>query len=71
MRGKNYLGLAIKKTKKNGILHFYDFLDEKDLPDKGIREIEKYTKKYKLLRIKKCGKFSPYKYRVCFDIKIL
>ena len=71
MKGYSFLDLAIKKTKKNGKLHFYTFLNEKDIPKEGKKEIEKYTKKYRLLRTKKCGKFSPYKYRVCFDFKIL
>ncbi|MFH1840420.1 MAG: methyltransferase domain-containing protein [Nanoarchaeota archaeon] len=71
MHGKSFLDLAIEKTKKNGILHFYIFLNERDIPKAGKAEIEKYTKKYKLLKIQKCGKFSPYKYRVRFDFKIL
>ena len=71
MDGKSFLDLAIKKTKKNGILHFYIFLNEKDIPKAGKTEIEKYTKKYRLLKTQKCGKFSPYKYRIRFDFKIL
>ena len=66
-----FLDLAIKKIKKNGIIHMYDFLAEEENSTMGIEKIEKMKVKYKLLRYAKCGQISPRKFRVCFDYKIL
>lgn len=69
-----FLDLALKKIRKNGIIHFYDFSDEnkyRELSKKIEFECKKQKKKFKILRIVKCGQFSPRVYRVCVDFKIL
>ena len=68
---ENYLSLLKNKIKKNAIIHFYDFCNEKDFPDKSINKIKKHFKKFKILKILKCGNISPYNYRICIDFQIL
>ena len=62
---KNYLDLAKKMLKKNGIIHFYIFLHENDIN----KYMEKEIKNFKLLRYVKCGQYAPNVYRVCFDVQ--
>lgn len=61
---EDFLDIAIKKIKKNGVIHFYDFEKEEDIPEKCI---EKIGKKFKILKVRKCGSFGPGKFRVCVD----
>ena len=71
---EDYLELALKSIKHKGILHFYDFQEEKDIPHRSIEKISKackqQKKKFKILKIVKCGQYSPRKYRICVDVKI-
>ena len=73
--GKNYLGVALNASKKNTTIHFYGFLDEKDIPQKIYsiikEECKLLKKKYKILRCVRVGQFAPRKHRVCADFKIL
>ena len=57
---EKFLDLAVKKLKKNGIVHFYDFGREEDIPKKGLE-------KFKILKIIKCGSYGPGKFRFCID----
>ena len=66
---ESYLGLAIKRLNKNGIIHFYDFQEEKNIPKKSIEKIKKHCNP-KILKFVKVGQYSPRKYRVCVDFKI-
>ncbi|MEK6973844.1 MAG: methyltransferase domain-containing protein [Nanoarchaeota archaeon] len=66
-----FLDLAFSKIKKKGIIHFYYFLREDEIPEIGIKKIKEQKKKFKLLRVVRCGQIAPRKYRVCFDIKVL
>jgi len=72
---EGYSDLALKHIKKGGIIHFYDFQEEKNIPQNSKEKIEKackkQKKKFKILKIVKCGQYSPRKYRVCVDFKIL
>ena len=68
---ENYLNLIKNKVKKNTVIHFYDFCNEKDFPNKIIRKIKKHFKRIKVLNIVKCGNISPYNYRICVDFQIL
>ncbi|MAF51060.1 MAG: SAM-dependent methyltransferase [Nanoarchaeota archaeon] len=61
-----FLDLAVKKIKKNGIIHLYDFEKEEDIPDKILEKI----KGLKVVKIVKCGSFGPGKFRVCVDLKV-
>ncbi len=68
-----YLDTALKASKKNTIIHFYDFLHEDEF-NKAEEKIEKACKKLKkkckILNIVKCGQFGPRIYRICVDFKI-
>jgi len=72
--GQDFLSVAIKATKKDGTIHFYLFLGEKDIPKKAYKKIKntcnKLNKKYNILKYVKVGQFSPRTYRVCIDFKI-
>ncbi len=71
--GEDYLGVALKAVKKGGIVHFYDFLYEDEF-DKALEKIKeackKKRKKYKIIKLIKCGQFSPRVYRVCVDFRV-
>jgi len=70
---EDFLDLAISKLKKKGILHFYDFLNEKefDLAEEKI-SLAVLRKKKKVLSyfLVRCGDYGPGKYRVCADVQI-
>lgn len=72
---EDFLNLALKSIKKKGTIHFYDFLNEKDIPKAAIKKIDKACKQakkeYKILHYNKCGQFSPRVFRVCVDFKVL
>lgn len=70
-----YLDVAFKCAKKGCIIHLYNFLPGNEFP-KGIEElVNEYAKKHnyqiKILQTRKVGQYSPGKYRVCCDFKIL
>ena len=70
---EHFLNIALNKIKKNGIIHFYSFAEENkyDNITKIINnECKKSKKQCKILKIKKCGQFSPRVYRVCVDFKV-
>ena len=71
--GENYLYLALKYIKKNGIVHFYDFLHEGEFGkahEKIMKACIKSKNKCKILNTVKCGQYSPGFYRVCVDFKV-
>src|SRR3989344_3500839 len=63
---ESYLDLAIKKLKPNGIIHFYDFQREEDIPKASIEKIKKHCNP-KILNVVKVGQYSPGRYRLCID----
>ncbi|MBI2559365.1 class I SAM-dependent methyltransferase family protein [Candidatus Woesearchaeota archaeon] len=68
--GENFLDLAIKYAKKNGTIHFYDFLHEDEFykaEDKIKEACFSLKKKCRMLEIVKCGQYSPRFYRICVD----
>ena len=70
---EGFLGLALDKIKKSGIIHFYSFSEENKYED--ITKIiengcKNQKKKCKILSIKKCGQSSPGVFRVCVDFKV-
>ena len=71
---ENYLDLAFKKIKKDGIIHFYSFSEENEYK-KIINTIKKECKKQKMkcniLKITKCGQFSPRVFRICIDFRVI
>ncbi len=66
---ENYLNLIKNKVKKNTIIHFYDFSQEKDFPNLSIQKIKHHFKKINVINFVKCGNISSYRYRVCIDFK--
>ena len=66
---ESFLDLAIKKLGKKGIIHFYDFQEEKNIPAALIEKIRKHCKP-KILRVVKAGQYSPRKFRICVDFTI-
>ncbi|UCD03949.1 MAG: tRNA (guanine-N1)-methyltransferase, partial [Candidatus Woesearchaeota archaeon] len=69
-----FLRETFSVSKKGTIIHLYQFYNEKDIDTKVKRDIEKLTsklRKVKILDIVKCGPYSPRKFRVCIDIKVL
>ena len=72
-KGANkYLDLVKLVLKKGGILHYYDFLKEEEIPQNGLERLKNGLKgKFKVLQYVKCGHLGPGKYRVCFDLTIM
>ncbi len=71
--GENFLGLALKHTKNNGFVHFYDFLYENAFykaEEKAKDACAKLNKRCRIIRVVKCGQYSPRFYRVCVDFKV-
>jgi len=71
--GGKFLGLALKQVKNNGVVHFYDFLHENEfyLAEEKIKKAcDRLKKKYRILKVVKCGQYSPGFFRVCVDFKI-
>ncbi len=71
--GENFLDVALKAIKKNGIIHFYDFKDKLGfaIAKQKIRTACKAAKKKcRILRLIKCGQISPRTYRICIDFKV-
>lgn len=67
---EDFLDLTKKIIKKNGVIHFYTFAQEKEFKDLS-KKIKKHFKKFKILKIVKCGNYAPFTYRVCIDFKVL
>ena len=70
-----HLPLALKKIKKNGTIHYYDFLPLQEIRERTKERIEeaaeKTGKKVRILRRVKCGQLAPRAYRVCSEFKVL
>ena len=69
-----FLPDAFRLAKKGTIIHFYDFLHEsefKQAEEKVLSAAKKHNKKVAILNFTKCGQYSPRKYRVCVDFKLL
>ena len=72
--GGHFLNLAFKFVNKNGFIHFYDFLGENEF-EKAIGKIrdacKKEKRRFKVVKIVKCGEFASRVFRICVDIKVL
>jgi tRNA (guanine37-N1)-methyltransferase len=71
--GEDFLDLALDVSKKNTVIHFYDFEHEDEF-FKGQEKVEKAchenNKDCEILNIDKCGQYSPGKYRICVDFRV-
>lgn len=67
-----YLDLAFDNIKRGGVIHFYDFLQEDDIPDAAVKKVVTAAKKrkVKILQVVKCGQLAPRAYRVCVDFRV-
>jgi len=71
--GEHFLDLALKYVKNKGIVHFYDFLHENEF-EKANEKIKKAciksNKRYKIMKMVKCGQYAPGFFRVCVDFQV-
>jgi tRNA (guanine37-N1)-methyltransferase len=71
---EDFLDIALSASKKGTVVHFYDFLEEKDIPQRAVEKIENACKrnnlKCKILGWVKCGQNAPRNYRVCVDFEV-
>ncbi len=69
---EEFLPLALTKITKGGMIHLYAFLAEDEVMryKKQVKELCG-KRMVKIVRVVKCGQFSPRVFRMCFDIKVL
>jgi len=67
LEAENFLDIAVKCLKKNGIINFYSISSEKDFND-VIEKIKKRIKNFKILNKRIVLPYAPSKYKVCIDI---
>jgi tRNA (guanine37-N1)-methyltransferase len=68
--GEAFLDVAINATKKGGMIHFYDFLHESELPEakKKVKEAaDKANRRFRTSLLRKTGSSGPRFYRICLD----
>lgn len=69
-----FLSTALKVSKIGTIVHFYDFLNEKEFAqahDKIKKACKDANLKCKIIKTVKCGQHAPRIFRICVDFKIL
>lgn len=70
----SFLSSAFSVSKKNTIIHMYDFVKQENFPketkEKILTEADEKNISIEILQIRKVGQYSPKKYRVCCDFKI-
>ncbi len=73
--GNSFLKTAFSAVKDKGIIHFYYFLKEEDIPNKGWEIISKEAEKSNVsvgkISHTVCGQVGKRLYRVCFDFRVL
>jgi len=67
---ESFLDVALSYAKTGTLIHFYDFLHEDDF-DLAKDKVKKACKKAKckILRLVKCGQYSPRTFRICVDFR--
>ena len=70
-----FLDVAFTHSKSGSIIHMYDFVHINDFANSSEDKIKKCAKekgiKVEILRTRKVGQYSPRKFRVCCDFRIL
>jgi tRNA (guanine37-N1)-methyltransferase len=69
----DFLDVALSKAHKGTVIHFYDFLNEKEfhLAHEKIDAACKRAKiKYNISQTIKCGQHAPYVFRICVDFEV-
>ena len=74
---ETFLTDAFKVAKKGTVINMHDFLDDKDIPQAGLKKIEEALKKtktkikrYRLIRWKKAGNIAPRRFRIRLDFVV-
>lgn len=70
---EDFLDVALSVSKKDTIIHFYDFLHEDNFNDAVLKikgACDKRKIKFKVLKIRKCGQHAPRIFRICVDFRI-
>ena len=70
---EDFLNYAFKVSKRNTIIHFYDFEREEETNNakrKVLSACKANSKTCQILKIVKCGQYSPGKLRLCVDFII-
>ena len=71
---EDFLDAALIASKKGTIIHFYDFLDEKEfhLAEEKVRKAcERNNLDYRIIELVKCGQHAPHVFRICLDFEIV
>jgi len=69
----SFLDVAFPHVKKGGIIYYYGFSEEKNVPELKklvVSEAKRAKKKIKILRVKKAGDIGPYRFRYRVDVKV-
>ncbi|MSR86305.1 class I SAM-dependent methyltransferase family protein [Candidatus Woesearchaeota archaeon] len=67
---QEFLPVALKHLKKNGVIHFYTFAADTEIPEKPVGLIRTKVPTFRVLSVIKCGQYAPKKYRVCVDFTV-
>lgn len=70
----DFLDVALKKIKKNGMIYYYGFYEEDKLDEMSemiMKRASQGKKKIKIMKVKKAGDIGVRKFRYRADIKVL
>ncbi len=65
-----FLGIALKATKKGGTIHFYDFQERQEFSyaeKKVLDACKKANRSCRIAQVVPCGQYSPGHFRICVD----
>jgi tRNA (guanine37-N1)-methyltransferase len=71
---EGFLESAFLTARKGAIIHFYTFANENEFnqeKQKIRQKCQELNKKCRILKVVKCGSYSPRVYRICIDFKVL
>lgn len=71
---EGFLSYSLKSIKKRGIIHFYTFGRENEfnkIKKDLVEKCKEFRKKIKMIKLVKCGHYSPYTFRICIDFRVL
>ncbi len=69
-----FIDLAIKHTRRDGIIHYYTFVAKDDLDEGAATEIQELFREHgatvDVTDTEICGHYNPAVERVCFDVRV-
>ncbi len=75
MGAEDFLDVAFKNIKKNGIIHFYSWGEESNMFENATKVLRQKAKaakkKIRVVCKKKVSPYAPRKWKVCLDVKVL